>query len=219
MFGDAQLYISYERAEATLDNVYDYLHSKNYLSGFKKFIDDLTSHNVESYSLDFNKNDDINKMLDYIDDTLNERNYFSKKELEINEDTALYFITSLYFDNEWNSKYREDNNYDAEFNNLNGNNVTREYMRHTIQYPIYIYDKYVSVYDYYKNNMKKHIIILTFTIILCTISIIYNLKKIKPTSVTTKEVTESFNYQYTIKDYKGRIAIFKYGKIGIFKSI
>ena len=60
--------------------------------------------------------------------------------------------------------------------------------------------------------MKKHIIILTFTIILCTISIIYNLKKIKPTSVTTKEITESFNYQYTIKDYKGRIAIFKYGK-------
>lgn len=60
--------------------------------------------------------------------------------------------------------------------------------------------------------MKRHVIILTFTIILCTISIIYNLSKIKPTSATTKEITEATKYQYTIKDYKGRIAVFKYGK-------
>lgn len=44
MFGDAQLYISKERADATLDNIYDYLHSKNYLEGFTKFIDDLTMY-------------------------------------------------------------------------------------------------------------------------------------------------------------------------------
>lgn len=44
MFGDAQLYISYERAEATLDNVYDYLHNKDYLNGFSKFVDDLTMY-------------------------------------------------------------------------------------------------------------------------------------------------------------------------------
>lgn len=60
--------------------------------------------------------------------------------------------------------------------------------------------------------MKRHVIILTFTIILCTISIIYNLSKFKSTSATTKEITEAINYRYTIKDYKGRVAVFKYGK-------
>ncbi len=60
--------------------------------------------------------------------------------------------------------------------------------------------------------MKKHILIISLITILCTISIIYNLNKIKATSATTKEITESYSYQYTVKDYKGRIAIFKYGK-------
>ena len=125
----------------------------------QEFINDLTSYYVDSYSLDFNDNDDVNKMLDYIDETLNERNYLSKKELEITEDSALYFFTSIYFDNEWNSKYRQKNNYKDVFYNLNGKEVIKEYMRHTIRYPIYIYDDYVSVYDYYKNNMKVRYLI------------------------------------------------------------
>lgn len=42
MFGDAQLYMSSERVEATLDNIYDYLHSKKYVQGFTKFVNDLS---------------------------------------------------------------------------------------------------------------------------------------------------------------------------------
>lgn len=60
--------------------------------------------------------------------------------------------------------------------------------------------------------MKKHVILITIIIILCTISVLYNIFKIKQTSVATKEITENANYEYTVKDYKGRIAIFKYGK-------
>lgn len=40
-FGDAQLYMSYERVEATLDHIYDYLHSKKYAEGFTKFVNDV----------------------------------------------------------------------------------------------------------------------------------------------------------------------------------
>jgi uncharacterized protein len=40
-FGDAQLYMSYDRVEATLNHIYDYLHNKNYLEGFTKYINDL----------------------------------------------------------------------------------------------------------------------------------------------------------------------------------
>lgn len=40
-FGDAQLYLSKDRMEATLDHIYQYLHTGNYLKGFTKFIDDL----------------------------------------------------------------------------------------------------------------------------------------------------------------------------------
>lgn len=60
--------------------------------------------------------------------------------------------------------------------------------------------------------MKKHVILITIIIILCTISVLYNIFKIKQTSAATKEITETANYEYTVKDYKGRIAIFKYGK-------
>ena len=60
--------------------------------------------------------------------------------------------------------------------------------------------------------MKKHVILITVIIILCTISVLYNIFKIKQTSAATKEITETANYEYTVKDYKGRIAIFKYGK-------
>ncbi len=60
--------------------------------------------------------------------------------------------------------------------------------------------------------MKKHFVIITLIVILCTISVLYNLNKIKTTVTATREITESYNYQYTIKDYKGRIAVFKYGK-------
>lgn len=60
--------------------------------------------------------------------------------------------------------------------------------------------------------MKKIFIITTLVIILCAISVIYNLNKIKSTQVGAKEITENVNYEYTVKDYKGRIAVYKYGK-------
>ena len=41
MFGDAQLYLSQDRVEVILDNIYNHLHNKNYLKGFTKFVDDL----------------------------------------------------------------------------------------------------------------------------------------------------------------------------------
>ena len=41
MFGDAQLYLSKDRVEVILDNIYNHLHNQNYLKGFTKFVDDL----------------------------------------------------------------------------------------------------------------------------------------------------------------------------------
>lgn len=46
-FGDAQLYLSYDRVEATLNHIYDYLHNKNYLQGFTKFVNDLSLYYSE----------------------------------------------------------------------------------------------------------------------------------------------------------------------------
>ena len=59
--------------------------------------------------------------------------------------------------------------------------------------------------------MKK-IFIITVVIILCTFSVIYNLNKAKTKQVNTKDITDTCNYEYIIKDYKGRIAVYKYGK-------
>lgn len=46
-FGDAQLYMSYDRVEATLDHIYDYLYNKNYIEGFTKYINDLSLYYSE----------------------------------------------------------------------------------------------------------------------------------------------------------------------------
>ena len=43
-FGENQLYVSSERKNATLDNIYDYLREKKYLNCFSKFIDDITMY-------------------------------------------------------------------------------------------------------------------------------------------------------------------------------
>ena len=40
-FGDAQLYMSYDRVEATLNHLYGYIKNKNYLEGFTKYVNDL----------------------------------------------------------------------------------------------------------------------------------------------------------------------------------
>lgn len=43
-FGDAQLYYDYNRLESVLDKVYPDISSKNYLSGFTDFIDEMTRY-------------------------------------------------------------------------------------------------------------------------------------------------------------------------------
>ena len=42
IFGDAKLYMSTDRIEATLDNLYEYLPKKEYYAGFTRFVNDIT---------------------------------------------------------------------------------------------------------------------------------------------------------------------------------
>lgn len=144
--------------EGTLQ-MYNAVFQSNKWKYNEDFINDLSEYYTESYVLDFNDNSDVNKMLNWIDSTLKENKFLSKKDLEINELTALYFFTSIYFNNEWNKRYLSKDNYRDDFYNLDGSKVTKEYMNHVIKTPIYIYDDYISVYDSYKNNMSIQYII------------------------------------------------------------
>lgn len=47
IFGDAQLYMSEDRTEATLNHIYDYIYGKNYYMGFSKFVNDLSLYYAE----------------------------------------------------------------------------------------------------------------------------------------------------------------------------
>ena len=144
--------------EGTLQ-MYNAVFQSNKWKYNEDFINELSEYYTESYVLDFDSNSDVNKMLDWIDSTLNEHNYLSKKDLEINELTALYFFTSIYFNNEWNKRYLSSDNYRDDFYNLDGSKVTKEYMNHIVKSPVYIYDDYISVYDSYKNNMSIQYIV------------------------------------------------------------
>ena len=44
MFGEAQLYYSFDRAESMLDNIYPYFKSQDYITGLNIFIDNYTSY-------------------------------------------------------------------------------------------------------------------------------------------------------------------------------
>lgn len=119
-----------------------------------QFINNLSSYYVEAYSLDFNNNQDVNKMLGWLDSTVNEKGYMDVKDLQINEETAMYIFSTLYFNTDWLTRFDTINNKEDVFYLSNNQQINVTYMYHEYMGDIYEYDKYVSCYDRYANGYK-----------------------------------------------------------------
>lgn len=60
--------------------------------------------------------------------------------------------------------------------------------------------------------MKRQLVVTIIIILICVTSIIININKTKTATKAIETVTQRNNYKYEIKDYKGRIAVYVYGK-------
>ena len=65
------------------------------------FLEGLTNRRAEVYGMSFDSAYDVNNILKWVDQSVNENNYISKEDLDIRDDTFIAFISSLYFDNAW----------------------------------------------------------------------------------------------------------------------
>lgn len=128
----------------------------------ESLVEEFTSYYTELYSIDFANNQDINKMLNWVDDAVNDSNYLSSKDLKINELTSFMLFSTLYFDNKWSNMYSEKDSYKDDFLLADGSKKQVEYMNHTYVGNVYRYDNYDSFYDYYKNGYKVQYVVPRF---------------------------------------------------------
>ncbi len=117
-----------------------------------EFISKMTERYCEAYSVDFKSNEGTSKMLNWIDERLDEKNFITMKDLEIDAETMAYQFNTLYFRSKWSTKYMKNNTTDDFFYSKDGNSSTVPFMTHTVNTYVYEYDTYYSFYDYYKNG-------------------------------------------------------------------
>ncbi len=120
----------------------------------QNFINELQSYYTEAFQLDFKNEQDIELMLDWVNQKTNESNFIDKDFLNLNHDYLIYYFTTLYFNNYWRTKFFQSENTFDYFYPTDGVPYKTTYMNHSYNGKIYDYDKYYSVYDYYKNDLK-----------------------------------------------------------------
>lgn len=123
------------------------------------YIDILKNYYIEAFKMDFNNNNDIDKMLSWIDQRLQEKNFTNKEELQIDDNVTFYLFNTLYFNNKWLNKFNNKDTYQDIFYNQNKKHVKVSYMNHSYIGKIYDYDSYISCYDYYENKQKIQYIV------------------------------------------------------------
>ena len=124
------------------------------------FVGKLADYFAEAYQLDFNNDKDVDKMLGWIDDRVDEKKFMTAKDLNVNEDSAMYVISTLYFKNKWYYTFSDDKSKEGTFFSPSGERKVT-YMRHSYGGDVYHYGDYVACYDYYMNGMKVKYILPT----------------------------------------------------------
>lgn len=117
-----------------------------------QFVDDLSRRNAEVYEMDFQTKEDVNKATEWINQSVNEPGFINADYLEVKEDSALLFLSSLYFDNSWSTKYKTHDTKKATFYITSDETTDVDFMNHAFYGKISEYDKYVSVTDQYSSG-------------------------------------------------------------------
>ena len=116
----------------------------------QQFLTGLTARRAEAYSVSYDLDKDINNILKWIDESVNENGFLSRDDLDIDKYTFMMFVSSLYFDNSWSNKYVAKNTKNDTFHLSNGETVTTKFMNHVILNDYCDFGDYVSVKDDYR---------------------------------------------------------------------
>ncbi len=119
------------------------------------FVNELTQKYVEAFQMDFDNAQDVDKMIEWVNNSIQENNAFKYDDLELNEFKQMYAFSNIYFKNKWSQKYYKKENFEDYFYNIDGTRNKITYMNH-IYYcnQLYDYGNYMSFYDYYYNDYK-----------------------------------------------------------------
>lgn len=116
------------------------------------FVSSLADRFTMAYQCDLHNTDNQTRICDWIDETMDEKNFIRKDNLEINEDSMALLVSTLRFDGKWHSRYLSDDSYEESFYNQDGKTAKVNYMKHSAFSTIYDYGDYFSVYDRYQNG-------------------------------------------------------------------
>ncbi|MBP5242679.1 MAG: hypothetical protein J6Z36_03210 [Clostridia bacterium] len=124
------------------------------------FVNDLTKHYAEAYQLNFQDDNDVKRMLDWVDAKIGEKNFLKKDDLEIDDASVFFLFTTLFFDNQWMHRITTSSYVTDDFYAKDGK-VSATFMQHSYTGRVFDYGKYISCYDYYANGMKVKYIVPT----------------------------------------------------------
>lgn len=112
----------------------------------------LTKWYCEAYQADFFNDNDINKILKWVDQKINASDFINKKDLNIDENTFILFMQAMYFNQQWQNKYSSSLTAKDDFYLSKNDKVEAYFMNHEYFGDVYLYDDYLSVIDYYCNG-------------------------------------------------------------------
>ena len=119
------------------------------------YLQKLTDHYVEAFSLSFHNDSDVERMLSWVNGKVNEKDFMTKEmlpEMDENEFIAFVLYTTFFFQQNWGTRFLEEANEKKNFYAVDGSTTTKTFMNHTIYSKYYDYGDYCSVYDYYQNG-------------------------------------------------------------------
>ena len=115
------------------------------------YVDTLSNMYCEAYQLDFAK--DAGKIVEWVNKAVDSQGFIDENYLNIDSESQLYLLSTLFFKNAWMSKYLSENNIVDDFFLENGSAVKTTYMSHTYyDSRYYDYGSYISFRDYYQNG-------------------------------------------------------------------
>lgn len=130
---------------------------QGFFSDYRRQINDailpsLDQRYVEGYQLDFQKKKDVDRVLQWVDKHVNAKGFLNERDLEITDETAWIFFSTLYFNNKWNTKFIDENSKKEIFYGTQGEQEMT-FMHHSYNCDsVYNYGSYLTFLDYYENS-------------------------------------------------------------------
>ena len=98
------------------------------------YLQKLTDHYVEAFSLSFHNDSDVERMLSWVNGKVNEKNFMTKEmlpEMDENEFIAFVLYTTFFFQQNWGTRFLEEANEKKNFYAVDGSTTTKTFMNHT----------------------------------------------------------------------------------------